>query len=106
MTYTPNIGRRKMLRADALGLRRIDKPRRGHTECLHDLCAAERTIAASPCTHCGEAIGFGTPFVTTDAPAPFHSDTYTHASCVLPEGSQFKPKVQTSGRTRRNSWPK
>lgn len=90
MTYTPNIGRRKMLIADALGdARLIYKPKRGHAACTHDLCAAERSIAASPCSRCGESIGFNTAFVTKGAAEPFTRDTYTHAACVLPEGSQF-----------------
>lgn len=101
MTYSPNIGKRKMLRSEAreaAGLLRV-KPSHS-SSCLCEPCGADRTIAASPCSHCGEAIGFNTDYVQRDQPGDFVPPFYTHAACVLPESSQFKPTVQTSGRNR------
>lgn len=91
-----------MLRADATGVMKVPKPSPKHSGCTHDLCAADRTIAASPCAHCGEPIGFNTEYLTRDQPGDFVPPFYTHAACDLPESSQFKPKVQTSGRNRRH----
>lgn len=50
------------------------------TVCKHYDCKDTRALAAAPCLHCGEPIGYEVPFYDLSADY-FAGKTYAHAKC-------------------------
>ena len=52
--------------------------------CQHKDCAQTRQMAAAPCIHCGEPIGYETAFVQTGEPTNVVADMgLAHTRCAM-----------------------